>query len=508
MAEMTVEQQRAIAIANARRRASEATQQAQTPTVPPTAPVKPNVYEDIGRSAATGLAKGVIGLPGLPGDVELMTRNVGGWLGNKVRDWRGLEPVPISQDTYLPTADEVVKWSGYEGYKPQTRAGRIAETAAEFIPGGVVLGPAGPWARSGKAADLVAQALKNGVKVGAIPGAVSEGAGQLTEGTPLEPYARVGGALIAGGAGSMKRPSVPDAPTVDELKAASQVLYKSPAVKGMAIEPFSFDIAVGKIANDVKRAGIDKTLHPDSTAALKRLEEARGTAPTLDEMDTLRQIAGDAAMSVNPREARIASKIVQGIDDYLDSLKPADVISGDHKASVEALTKARELWAKKSKGETIDIIFERAKNTVGANYTQAGFQTALRQQFRWLADPKYPQRMRGFTPDEKAAVLKVVRGGPVENVLRLIGRGAARGPFTGGLAAAVTYAGGPLAGGAYLGATEAAKRAAQGIGTRNAEIVSALVRGGAMPLPSDFRQFPGLSLMYGTWGLPADKQQP
>lgn len=505
MAEMTIEQQRAIAIANARKRAAES---ASAPPAASTAAAEPNIYEDVGRSAATGLAKGAIGLPGLPGDVELLTRNVGGWLGNKIRDWRGLGPVPISQDTYLPTSDEVVKWSGYEGYKPQTRAGRIAETAGEFIPGGIVLGPAGPWARSGKAVDLVSQALKNAGKYGAAPGAVSEGAGQLAEGTPLEPYARVGGALVAGGAGAVRRPKVPDAPTVDELKAASQTLYKSQAVKGMAIEPFSFDMAVGKIAQDVKQAGIDKTLHPDSMAALKRLEDARGTAPTLEELDTLRQIAGDAAMSVNPREARIASKIVQGIDDYLNNLKPADVISGDPKTSVEALTKARELWAKKSKGETIDIMFERAKNAVGANYTQAGFQTAIRQQFRWLADPKYPQRMRGWTPAEKAAVNKVVRGGPIENVLRLIGRGAARGPFTGGLAAAVTYAGGPLAGGAYLGATEAAKRAAQGIGTRNAEIVSALVRGGAMPLPSDFRQFPGLSLMYGTWGLPADKQQP
>jgi hypothetical protein len=69
-------------------------------------------------------------------------------------------------------------------HKPQTRAGRFGETVGEFAGNPASwIGPGGPVAKG----------------VGAVASAVgSEAAGQVTEGTGLEPWARLGGAVAGG----------------------------------------------------------------------------------------------------------------------------------------------------------------------------------------------------------------------------------------------------------------------------------------------------------------------
>src|SRR4051812_29929019 len=51
-------------------------------------PQEPNVLEDVVKSGGVGLAKGAIGIGGLPGDV----REVGGWVANKL----GVDPEKAS----------------------------------------------------------------------------------------------------------------------------------------------------------------------------------------------------------------------------------------------------------------------------------------------------------------------------------------------------------------------------------------------------------------------------
>jgi hypothetical protein len=70
------------------------------------------------------------------------------------------------------------------GYKPKTTAGKYSSTVGEFLPSAA----AGP---GGIARNLIVQ--------GVIPALASEGAGQMTEGTMYEPYARFLGALVGGG---------------------------------------------------------------------------------------------------------------------------------------------------------------------------------------------------------------------------------------------------------------------------------------------------------------------
>jgi hypothetical protein len=94
---------------------------------------------------------------------------------------------------------------------------------------------------------------------------------------------------------------------------------------------------------------------------------------------------------------------------------------------------ARALWSRTSKSQLIDNLIERAQLRAGANYTQAGMETALRHEFKSLAMNK--RRMRGFTKEQVDAVKKVANGGKLENTLRILGKFD---PTTGGMGTAIS----------------------------------------------------------------------
>jgi hypothetical protein len=181
--------------------------QKKFPDIGKAAPAKMGVGEDIARSAATGLGEGATQSVGLLGDVQSGADSLGTWVG----DMLGLKPLTPEQQAGFdnpgkalglpninaPTTADVEQGIGFDKIKhqPQTTAGEYARTGASF---------AGPAAVAGIGRGIV----KTGVKYGLVPGLTSEAAGQATEGTGLEPVARVLGGL--GGAGVMafmSRPS-------------------------------------------------------------------------------------------------------------------------------------------------------------------------------------------------------------------------------------------------------------------------------------------------------------
>jgi hypothetical protein len=151
------------------------------------------VVEDVLRSGAAGARRGVEGIPGAPGDIGQLAQIGAAWLAGKLgaspQTQQGIREADVIPFVDLPTTDDIHqetdKWIG-TSYEPQTTAGKYAATGAEF--GFGALGPGGPLKQLGKAA------------IGTAGGLVSEAAGQATEGTALEPWARAAGG-IAGGAG-------------------------------------------------------------------------------------------------------------------------------------------------------------------------------------------------------------------------------------------------------------------------------------------------------------------
>ena len=139
---------------------------------------------DVASSFGRGVAKGAIGLAGLPGDVSnLVGRGV-----EKAGEFFGAAPREVPQLGGLPSSGDIT--GAVEGVtgkfeEPKTTAGKYAQSVGEFVPSAFV----GPGGALTKAATTVAGGLG------------SEASGELAEGTGYEGAARFVGGL-AGGAGA------------------------------------------------------------------------------------------------------------------------------------------------------------------------------------------------------------------------------------------------------------------------------------------------------------------
>lgn len=185
-------------------------------TKPATAkPDDGSVAGDVLKSTGIGAVEGTLGLAGLPGDIRTLaskgTDAVASYFGvspertqefkNTFEQYLRSTHNPLSALSSAPTSDQITKAvesKTGEFYKPKTTAGQYGRTAGQFLPA-VIGGPQ-------------SLATKLGTRVLA-PAVASETAGQLTQGTALEPYARVA-AAVAG-------PSLPSALAATTRAAAS-----------------------------------------------------------------------------------------------------------------------------------------------------------------------------------------------------------------------------------------------------------------------------------------------
>ena len=137
---------------------------------------------DVASSLGRGMAKAVVGAPGIVGDIQYLARKAEPYIGIKT---------PKKPLISAPTSSEIIE--GAKPYlpvlegEPETTPGKYAETVGSFIgaPGGVRGEITGPK-------TLTENILKQAV----IPGAASEAAGQATEGTGAEPFAQIGRAHV------------------------------------------------------------------------------------------------------------------------------------------------------------------------------------------------------------------------------------------------------------------------------------------------------------------------
>lgn len=148
--------------------------------------------EDVARSTAAGLRRGVEAIPGMAGDISQLGRagiaKVAGWLGAEPETSKAITDydIPWVPDVTTENIHAATTPLLGKSYEPQTTAGKYARTAAEFAPAFV----GNPLAGAGKFAGKLA--------LGAGAGLASEAAGQATEGTAAEPYARAATGIAAG----------------------------------------------------------------------------------------------------------------------------------------------------------------------------------------------------------------------------------------------------------------------------------------------------------------------
>ena len=251
-------------------------------------------------------------------------------------------------------------------------------------------------------------------------------------------------------------------PSIKDLYGAGRVAFNEARINGGGVNPS----ALGRLRNAVSdfrneagvRIDFDSDLHPQAVRVRDRIINAvDNNAVDFDELLTLRELAGDVAGNVDKSIAMRGVLLKNEIDNFVDSLKVSDVVSGDPARAAQSLETARNLWRDASKARTIETQIELAGNRAG-QFSGSGYENALRTQFRQLNARIIKGQEKGWTPAERAAIERVANGGKLDNLWRYIGKLAPTGVVSGGIGAGLGYtAFGPL-GAAAVPATGALGR--------------------------------------------------
>lgn len=138
---------------------------------------------DAGKAFGAAVARGTVGLVGLPGTLGDLGQagllKAGQATGIIPDDWQGTQS-PLSSQALTGALSTAT--GGATDYRGESLPAKYMGSVAEFLPGAMALGP---------------KTIAGAVQYALAPGVASETAGQLTEGTKAEPWARLVAALAA-----------------------------------------------------------------------------------------------------------------------------------------------------------------------------------------------------------------------------------------------------------------------------------------------------------------------
>lgn len=366
---------------------------------------------DMLKGAGTGVVEGAVSLAGLP-------RDAGQWLGEKVTYGAGRlmgqtpEEIATRQsqtakvmDQGAPSSAQIM--SGVEGTigklpQPETTAGQYAKTVGQMVPGAAI----GPGGMIRKGAMAV------------VPGVASEAAGQATEGTAIEPYARTAGALIGGVAAAGK--SSPG--TKAMLKEVGDVDAAHAAVKSQAGQMYDKLRAAGIVydANGVQSSvskvqglRIDPVLDPKASRLRDLFSQMSGKSPDFEEIDNLKQIAtGILRSNADKRDKFFTGKIL----DELNAITDNGALTTNGSIPVgQAATLAKQAKELARRNIVADQIDEMGRK---AGYYVSGTESGLRNQF---ASYLKAQKGKGLTRAEEKAFDAVTRREGPMNLAHMLG---------------------------------------------------------------------------------------
>ncbi len=433
------------------------------------------VVEDSLKAFGSGAVRGGIGMAELP---EMALRGIARG-GQEVLQTVGL----ADKDYNIPIFDTgtgraLRGATNLDDYEAQTRIGKGFGTVGEFVGGTGALGAAGKGAKVlGKAlskpkpsganlpanvgapnvpalADDVAAVARTGqqkigdalqkggavaediglgtgaIKTAVVGGVGSEVAGQLTEGTAAEPYARIVGALLAPTAyavtanktATLARRQAAEKNTIETAKVAQQKSYKEfDDVAGGAF------VQMDDVINSVeKRVRTD----PDGTfmtyinhgteAGDQYITKARqvllkytGQEMSLGQVDKLRQGLNQVFKESGYNRG------VGEIRDVVDNVIMTAPTVGP-KGAGELLKVARADFRRFKKIEAFEEAMDVAKRNIDARGTGGDTINGYKQAVKNILNNS---NKRGqFDKDEIEIMEKIVSGSFSENALRLIGK--------------------------------------------------------------------------------------
>ncbi len=265
------------------------------------------------------------------------------------------------------------------------------------------------------------------------------------------------------------------APDIKTINTAKNNAYAALDDFGVKVKSQTFDDFANRINARLTKEGVDPTLTPKSTAALKRIIDAKGSNKSLSELDTLRRIAKGAANDIDKTDARLGNIIISELDSSIDKL--SNQIGGKFK-------EARGLAQRAFKSQDITDMIENA------SHTASGLENGLRIEARKILKNK--KRRKGFTNEELSALRKIEQGTTTANIAKFLGKfGISEGQATSMLGASIGIGGGGAIGSAFGGTLGAgvgalavpalgqiAKKTAQRITLKNTKLADDLIRAG------------------------------
>ncbi|HYE38231.1 hypothetical protein [Methylocaldum sp.] len=302
-------------------------------------PHDPMQVEEIDADSAQGML--VDAMRAVPAGLGKAFAMTGDSLGlsnlNPVESWRRAQ----SAETELGNTGlgDTYRDLGLD-YDPKTVAGKYAKTTAEFAPNALM--PGGAVART---LSVV------------LPGLASEAAGQATEGTPLEPWARTGAAIVGGGLAGARGGGA-------RVRNPQQALDES--MRGQGLDPAGLSSAARQNAIRLIESG--RT--PDEVAAfvassdtpvpvpMRRGDMTQNPTHQLEENMALRGAYGERPAAVMQGQvARQQQALRENVDVIADNL---------------AGGKARELGAGATPAaERLTAMRDRGEQWVSASYKSA-----------------------------------------------------------------------------------------------------------------------------------------
>jgi hypothetical protein len=341
--------------------------------------------------------------------------------------------------------------------------------------------------------SIVPRAAAEGAGYGAVAGA---GAGET--GAERGTGAAIGG--ITGGVGGMaggvlgqtasrfaRNSPYRTAPTGDELRTQYQTFRQQARQIGLQLEDKNYIDA----ARDIERAfraDFAPDLAPQTFARVQQLMDLPSN-PTLEDVEVVRRLLSTIARNTSdPTERAAAISVRGGLDDYLSNLQAADVLAGDPQAATDLMREARNVYRRLATSEFVEETISGALLTAQARGTPAGGAMAIRNAFANLL--KNERAMRRFNDVERGLIEDIAKSNTAESILQALGGFSLEAIFTNPLRTMLTLgasgAAGYIAGGPVGAATlpllaTASGRAARGMASEEANLLSAVIRSGQAP---------------------------
>jgi len=292
------------------------------------------------------------------------------------------------------------------------------------------------------AANLGGRALARGIGYGAEGAAVGalQGAGNTFTGKPIDylTNATTGGVMggVLGGLGGAAfgprggMQSTARVPTLPEQRAATDMAYSALRTNPAAYDAATFRGAGGQL----RQRMLDEGYVPDyARAAFRAPERMEATAGipnavvTPANIESIRQglnrIPRTPEAAVDRGAARIARN---ALDDFMVNPPPGAVLPGSQAAAADAARIAdiaRQSHAGASRSQKMANMREAAENQAASSYSGLNVENNIRNQVKNFVNPNTGgrERLAGYSPEEQAALHRIIRGGAVANVGRWAG---------------------------------------------------------------------------------------